>query len=168
MIKDVKQFKLELGLYRHYLKELKYHKQKVDDIYDAMVRLPSPSPKTATVSKKVYYTDAYGQRKFRIEKKTVPLPKTAPIEANRESMMIDRIEAKADAEIWQEYYQRRLDEINETLGTLSDDLRKLCMNVFVNNLWKKECEQRRLSKSALYRMIDKELMQELGVRYDKT
>lgn len=76
---------------------------------------------------------------------------------NSDMMMIEKIEAKDKAEKQRDYYQKRVNDINETLALMSKDLMDLCISVFVNDNWQKECHKRDMSKSALYRLIDRQL-----------
>lgn len=157
IIQDTKQLKSELKLYNHYLCQLKLHKQEVSQIFDSMTHVSSPSPKYTVIKKKVFYTDKYGQRKCRIERKTIPVPKVRANMTNNDMLMIEKIEAKDKAEKQRDYYQKRVNDINETLALMSKDLMDLCISVFVNDNWQKECSKRDMSKSALYRLIDRQL-----------
>ena len=76
---------------------------------------------------------------------------------NSDMLMIEKIEAKDKAEKQRDYYQKRVNDINETLALMSKDLMDLCISVFVNDNWQKECQKRDMSKSALYRLIDRQL-----------
>ena len=103
IIQDTKQLKSELKLYNHYLHQLKLHKQEVSQIFDSMTHVSSPSPKYTTVKKKVFYTDKYGNRKCRIEIKTIPVPKVRTNMTNSDMLMIEKIEGKDKGEKQRDY-----------------------------------------------------------------
>lgn len=157
MIKDAKQFKNELKLYKHYIAERDRYKSQIDMIMDKMTSIPSPFPKQATIKKRVRRKNKEGKYYYKTVNKSVAEPKVRTSDQYKQQLMIKRIEDKNDCETMMDYYQRRIDDIEDTLSILPNDLKRICFNVFVNNIWEEEARKVGYSKSGLHKYIDQRL-----------